>query len=139
MLPANLSSSDSKFTENLSEIPETLFHENLRTCTRQTPCCKQSCITFLFPADSNFVPCTMQNPCAKQTCFTCLSPTDSNHIRNLTTALNTTALHATIATQPAPPADHWISELTRVIHLVQQFGRTETPQQPLCPESVIRA
>ena len=110
-MPADLSFLDSEVTENFSEPPETPLNEILRTCTRQTPCGKQSCLTCSFPADSNSVPCTMQNPWAKQTCFTCLSPTDSNNIQNLTTALNTT-WHTSIATQPAPPADHWISDLT---------------------------
>ena len=57
----------------------------------------------------------MQNPCPKQTCLVCLSPTNGNHIQNLTTALNTTTSKATIATRPAPPIDHWISDLTYAI------------------------
>ena len=156
-MPTYLSSSDSEVTKNCSEILETPFHENLRTCTRQTPCGKQSCLTCLFPADSNSILCTMQNsctkhssritknfsdfpefpihenlwsctrqtpcgkqpcltctfttdsnsllctmqiPCFKQTCLVCFSPTDGNHIWNLTTTLNTTTSKATIATRP---------------------------------------
>ena len=111
-MPINLSPSDSEFTKNCSDFPEYPIHKNLRTCTRQTPCGKQSCLTCSFPADSNSIPCTKQNPCTKQTCS---SPTDSNFIRNLTNALNTTTSKATIATKPAPPIDHWISDLTSEI------------------------
>ena len=56
--------------------------------------------------------CIRQTPCAKPTCFTCLSPSDGNHVRNLTTALNTTTSTATVNTRPAPPTNHWISKLT---------------------------
>ena len=117
-MPTNLSSSDSKVTEDRSEIPgnprikPNRIHENLCTCTRQTPCAKQSCLSCSFPVDSNPALCTSQNLCCKQTCFSCSSPTHSNHIRNLTTLLNTTTSTATIATKPAPPINHWISELT---------------------------
>ena len=111
-MPTDLSSLDSEVTKNCSDIPEYPIHENLWTCTRQTPCGNQSCLTCVFTADSNSILCTMQNPCTKQTCFVCLSPTDSNYIQNLTTALNTTTSKATIVTKPASPINHWIHNLT---------------------------
>ena len=107
-MPTDLSSSDSEVTENCSEIPETPFHENLPTCTRQTPCSKQSCLTCWFQVHS------LQNPCAMQTCFVSLSH-DGIHISNLTIALNTTTSKATIATLPAPPIGHWIYDLTHEV------------------------
>ena len=84
-MPPDLSS-DSEVLDS-TETPQ---QETPRTCTRQIPCCKQ-------------------------TCLGCLSPTDSNHIRNLTTLLNTTNSTATIATLPAPPIDHWLSKITNGI------------------------
>ena len=140
-MPTNLSSSDSEVSENFSDSPEFPIHENLRTCTRQTPCSKQSCLTSTFTADSNSILCTMQNPCFKQTCLVCSSPTDSNHIWNLTTALNTTTSKATIATKPAPPIDHWIYNFTGGIQdtilrndlpKLKFFNKTAMPRN-LCP------
>ena len=117
----DLSSSNTEVIEDCSEIPgnptiePNHIHENLSTCTRQTPCTKQSCLSFSLPVDSNPTLCTSQNLCWKQTCFSCSSPTDGNHIQNLTTTLNMTTWTATIATKPAPPINHWISALTREI------------------------
>ena len=82
-MPTDLTSSDSEVLHS-TETPQ---QEPPRTCTRQIPCCKQ-------------------------TCFGYSSPTDGNHIGNLTTTLNMTASTATIAIKPAPPIDHWISEIT---------------------------
>ena len=84
MMPADLTSSDSEVLDS-TETPQ---KETPRTCTRQTPG-------------------------AKPTCFTCLSPSNGNHVRNLTTALNRTTSTTTVNTCPAPPTNHWISELIR--------------------------
>ena len=82
-MPADLSS-DSEVLDS-TETPQ---QETPRTCTRQTPC-------------------------TKPTCNTCMSPSDGNHVRNLTNPLNTTTSTASVNTRPAPPTNHWISELTR--------------------------
>ena len=83
-MPADLTSLDSEVLDS-TETPQ---QETPRTCTRQTPCTKPAC-------------------------YTCSSPSDGNHIRNLTTALNTTTPIATVITRPAPSTYHWISKLTR--------------------------
>ena len=83
-MPADLTSSDSEVLDSM-ETPE---QETPRTCTGQTPC-------------------------TKPTCYTCSSPSDGNHVRNLTTALNMTTSIASVNPCPAPPTNHWISELTR--------------------------
>ena len=59
--------------------------------------------------------CTRQTPCCKQTCLKCSLPTDGNHIQNLTVPLHPTASTATIANKPAPPIAHWISKLSSEI------------------------
>ena len=45
-------------------------------------------------------------------------------------------------TKPAPPIDHWISDLTyaiqnAILRCTQWFARTETPRRTLCPEIYI--
>ena len=73
-----------EFVPVSSETPQ---QETPRTCTRQTPCCKQ-------------------------TCLGCSLPSDGKHIWNLTSALNTSTTTTTITTKPAPPINHWISDIT---------------------------
>ena len=82
-MPVDLNSPDSE----VSVPSETPQQENPRTCTRQTPCCKQ-------------------------TCLRCSLPTNGTHVRNLTSALNTTTTTASTTSKPAPPFNHWISDLT---------------------------
>ena len=86
MMPADLTSLDSEVLDS-TETPQ---QETPRTCTRQTPC-------------------------TKPTCYTCASPSDGNHVRNLTTALNTTTSTASVNPCPAPPTNHWISKLTQFL------------------------
>ena len=82
-MPVDLNSPDSE----VSVPSETPQQENPRTCTRQTPCCKQ-------------------------TCLGCSLPTDGSHVRNLTSALNTPTNAASITSKPALPINHWISDIT---------------------------
>ena len=82
-MPVDLNSPDSE----VSVPSETPQQENPRTCTRQTPCCKQ-------------------------TCLGCSLPSDGNHVRNLTSALNTPTTTTSTTSKPAPPINHWISDIT---------------------------
>ena len=65
------------------------------------------------PQQETHQTCTRKTPCTKPICYTCSSPSNGNHVQNLTTALNMITSTAIVNSHPAPPTNHWISELTR--------------------------
>ena len=113
MMPTNLSvqDSDSRTLDTL----ETLLHEILQTCTRQSPCVKSTCLL------------AAHQPL--------------NSIMSETLTLNWT--HPLLCSLLPPTLPHLliIGSLSSPVHFEilfnQQYDRPEAHQWPLCPENAI--
>ena len=103
---------------------ETPRQDPQKTCTRNSPCLQQGCLTCSTPTN--------------HVCNLDLSPT--NHVRNLDVALNsingppnsaTSLTSPTAAELPQPPTNHIISLLTTAYQLTIQDYKHRQPEGPL--------